>query len=49
MRHHYDPRYEKHRARFDGTAVEIAAESLTPEALDGLAAKVAGAVAQLAP
>lgn len=49
MRHHYDPRYEKHRARFDGTAVEIAAESLTPEALDGLAAQVAGAVAQLAP
>ena len=49
MRHHYDPRYEKHRARFDGKAIEIAADSLAPEALDGLAAQVAGAVARLVP
>lgn len=47
MRHHYDPRYEKHRARFEGRVSDIAAPSLAPEALDTLAAQVATAVADL--
>ncbi|MCB2117422.1 MAG: tRNA 2-selenouridine(34) synthase MnmH [Rhodobacteraceae bacterium] len=48
MIRHYDPRYEKHRARFArDTDVEIAAESLAPGALDGIVARVADAVAAL--
>jgi tRNA 2-selenouridine synthase len=47
MRHHYDPRYEKHRARFEGRMLDIAAPSLAPEALNGIAAQVAAAVADL--
>lgn len=47
MRHHYDPRYEKHRARFEGRVQDIAAPGLAPEALDGLAAQVAAAVSAL--
>jgi tRNA 2-selenouridine synthase len=47
MHDHYDPRYGKHRARFDGRMVDIAAPSLAPDALDDLAAQVAAAVAGL--
>ncbi|MCV2863476.1 tRNA 2-selenouridine(34) synthase MnmH [Defluviimonas sp. WL0075] len=45
MVRHYDPRYEKHRARFEDAPGEvIAAGTLAPEALDALAARVAEAV-----
>ncbi len=40
---HYDPRYEKHRARHDQGSPAIAAPSLRPEALPGLAAQVIAA------
>lgn len=46
---HYDPRYEKHRARHrPEREVVIETAELTPEALPGLAAQVAAAVAELA-
>ena len=42
MRDHYDPRYEKHRQRFDGTGCdEFAAESLDAAALGDLAGRIA--------
>ncbi|MCV2867673.1 tRNA 2-selenouridine(34) synthase MnmH [Defluviimonas sp. WL0002] len=45
MRRHYDPRYEKHRARFDDApGAVIATDSLMPEALDALAARVVAAI-----
>ncbi len=44
MERHYDPRYGKHRARMAGPAAEIAVEALGPEALPGIAARVAEAV-----
>lgn len=45
MRDHYDPRYEKHRARFGSDADRVlACDSLDPGALDALAARVAAAV-----
>lgn len=44
MERHYDPRYGKHRARMAVPVTEVAAESLAPEALPGLAAQVAEAV-----
>ncbi|MCX7889406.1 MAG: tRNA 2-selenouridine(34) synthase MnmH [Rhodobacteraceae bacterium] len=48
MEHHYDPRYERHRARAAGeAAADVLAESLSPAALDGLADRVAAAVARL--
>lgn len=47
MQAHYDPRYEKHRARQSWPRVEIAAESLAEEALAPLARQVAEAVARL--
>ncbi|MEO1952838.1 tRNA 2-selenouridine(34) synthase MnmH [Thioclava sp.] len=40
MRDHYDPRYEKHRARHVEHERVIEAESLAPEAIEGLAAQV---------
>ncbi|MGB3316665.1 MAG: tRNA 2-selenouridine(34) synthase MnmH [Albidovulum sp.] len=48
MEDHYDPRYEKHRARFapDREAV-VEAASLAPEALDPLAARIAAAARDL--
>ena len=49
MARHYDPRYEKHRARFsDGRQEVVAAESLAPDALDALADNLAVVVARLA-
>ena len=48
METHYDPRYEKHRARFapEREAV-VEALTLAPDALDPLAARIAGAVHDL--
>ena len=43
MERHYDPRYGKHRARMAGRVVEVEAETLAPDALPGLAARVAEA------
>ncbi|WGT49239.1 tRNA 2-selenouridine(34) synthase MnmH [Thioclava nitratireducens] len=40
MRDHYDPRYEKHRARHVELERVIEAESLAPEAIEGIAAQV---------
>lgn len=50
MQRHYDPRYEKHRARFarPGDA-EVAADDLSPEALPALADRIAAALPALAP
>jgi tRNA 2-selenouridine synthase len=48
MRRHYDPRYEKHRARFDlEREVVITADCLTPETLGDIATDVEAAVGQL--
>ncbi|MFN3576884.1 MAG: tRNA 2-selenouridine(34) synthase MnmH, partial [Tabrizicola sp.] len=44
MQRHYDPRYGKHRARMAVPVTEVSAESLAPEALPDLAARVAAAV-----
>ncbi len=50
MEAHYDPRYEKHRARFTPERERVVeANALTPEALGELAARVANAVRALAP
>jgi tRNA 2-selenouridine synthase len=48
MEQHYDPRYGKHRARMAVRLAEVAADDLQPEALPGLALKVAEAVKGLA-
>lgn len=48
MARHYDPRYEKHRARHGAAEAVIAAPSLLPEALPGLAAQVISAAGALA-
>jgi tRNA 2-selenouridine synthase len=48
MEHHYDPRYEKHRARMAGSITEVAAPSLDEADLPGLAATVAAQVTRLA-
>jgi tRNA 2-selenouridine synthase len=48
MQQHYDPRYEKHRARHDdGAGVRIVADSLAADALAELAARVAAAAGRL--
>lgn len=44
---HYDPRYGRHRARMAVPVAEVAVEGLAKEALPGIAARVAGAVAAL--
>jgi tRNA 2-selenouridine synthase len=44
MDRHYDPRYEKHRARMEVPMAEVEAGRLAPEDLPGLAAEVAEAV-----
>lgn len=50
MLRHYDPRYEKHRARFTRPDdVEVAAVDLSPEALPALADRIAAALSALAP
>jgi tRNA 2-selenouridine synthase len=48
MQRHYDPRYEKHRARADRQELALAAPSLAPEAIAGLAARVISAATTLA-
>ncbi|MCT2540311.1 tRNA 2-selenouridine(34) synthase MnmH [Sedimentimonas flavescens] len=44
---HYDPRYEKHRARHAQAEATLPVESLAPEALEGVAARVIEAVAAI--
>lgn len=44
MQRHYDPRYDKHRARSAPPAAELWTDSLAPEALPALAARIAAAV-----
>lgn len=44
MERHYDPRYEKHRARMEVPFAEVAVDSLAPGSLPALAARVAAAV-----
>lgn len=44
MQHHYDPRYDKHRARQEARFVEIEAAGLGPDDLTRLADQVAEAV-----
>ncbi|WP_343116605.1 tRNA 2-selenouridine(34) synthase MnmH [Ostreiculturibacter nitratireducens] len=49
MLRHYDPRYSRHRARFEpDREVEVAVDSLAPEALADAADRVVEAVARLA-
>lgn len=43
MEVHYDPRYDKHRSRHERQVVELAAPSLCPDAINGLAAQVIAA------
>ncbi|MDD8023619.1 MAG: tRNA 2-selenouridine(34) synthase MnmH [Paracoccaceae bacterium] len=47
MIRHYDPRYEKHRARHAGRETILAASSLAPAALPDLAAQVVAAAEAL--
>jgi tRNA 2-selenouridine synthase len=47
MIRHYDPRYEKHRARHVQHGVTLPVQSLAPEALPDLAARVVGAAEAL--
>ena len=44
MQHHYDPRYARHRARGPAPAAVIAADSLAPDALPALAARISAAL-----
>jgi tRNA 2-selenouridine synthase len=48
MERHYDPRYGKHRARMAVPVAEVETWDLRPEALPGLAARVAEVVKHLA-
>jgi tRNA 2-selenouridine synthase len=48
MERHYDPRYGKHRARMAVPVAEVSADGLAPDALPGLAARVADAVGRVA-
>lgn len=45
MAHHYDPRYERHRSRMQVALRDLPAQSLTPDALPGIADKVAQMIA----
>jgi tRNA 2-selenouridine synthase len=47
MEHHYDPRYDKHRARIAMPMIEVAGGTLTPETLPEAAARVAAAAVSL--
>ncbi|MCB6179603.1 tRNA 2-selenouridine(34) synthase MnmH [Rhodobacter sp. Har01] len=49
MARHYDPRYEKHRARMGGAGVEVEAGGLSEADLAGLAERVAAAVVRVSP
>jgi len=44
MARHYDPRYAKHRARMAHAATVVEAESLCPEALPAIAARIKAAL-----
>ena len=44
MHRHYDPRYEKHRARMARAGAEIVVDNLSVEALPGIAARIVAAV-----
>lgn len=48
MRHHYDPRYEKHRARMGAPVEEVEAATLDPQEIPALAVRVALAVERAA-
>lgn len=48
MRHHYDPRYEKHRARMGAPVEEVEAGTLDPQEIPALAVRVALAVERAA-
>ena len=48
MQAHYDPRYDKHRARAVRAGVEIAVDDLGTDALPGIGTRVAAALAGLA-
>lgn len=48
MRHHYDPRYEKHRARMGAPVEEVEAGTLDPQEMPALAVRVALAVERAA-
>ena len=48
MTHHYDPRYEKHRARAGGPGETVTVLSLNPSDLHDLADRVAGAAMAVA-
>jgi tRNA 2-selenouridine synthase len=48
MQVHYDPRYQKHRARMEVAAISVQAPSLSEAALDSLAQEVAQNVTTLA-
>jgi tRNA 2-selenouridine synthase len=41
MQQHYDPRYEKHRARMEAGQTELSVGSLSPADLTGLADRIA--------
>ena len=48
MRHHYDPRYEKQRTRFDDLPQEeVALDGLSPAELDAAAPRIAAAAQRL--
>lgn len=47
MQRHYDPRYEKHRARMEVGLTDLPVDSLTPTSLGALADRVAAEVARL--
>lgn len=50
MQHHYDPRYEKHRARFTRPGdCEVTADDLSPEALPALAERITALLPALTP
>jgi len=45
MRSHYDPRYDKHRARMSAPVAEFATDRLGEQDLEGLADRIAGWIA----
>lgn len=49
MLHHYDPRYQRHRSRMSVPVTDLAAESLAPAALPGLARRLAATITERAP
>lgn len=49
MQHHYDPRYEKHRARMAVPFTDLPAETLSRDSLPALADRIAAAVRRSTP